>query len=326
MATITTGRSVPSANRVTAPTSGVVRPSRQARSKDHTGAILLGGAAIFGGLGLYELLKGPSSASVAASTSPPPSSTSPHPSSSPPASSSGSSPGVSTSPSSAPPSSPPWTWGAWWSGASFSDRAAVACYWAVLNRPPQLPAPGISGPALGSAYGDPWAAWYNGNCGYIGNWLDNGASAQIACAAFRFLSDCGCEFVNTFAASPGTCEDSICFDTNPDCANFLSRAGSRLLGRSWAPDSQELAACSQPYGYASFGPQPLTGNLGAITEVACSTEFTDRINGLAGASTPPWGSGAYIAFPTGEATSIPAAEPWIVFPSGGEATIIPFSH
>lgn len=189
-----------------------------------------------------------------------------------------STPGSSSSSSSVPSSSAAWTWADWWAQASGSDKAALAIWWTLLDREPgDPPGPGVPGSSLTS---DPWDAFYYGGCGDISSWLESGSNAQYACCAMRFITDRACEFLSKFGPTmqgPG----DICEPGGVSCATYLAAVGSTILGRAWTPDSGDLARCQSASTY-DFGPQPLSGPTAAVLVVACSAEYVNRINGLAG--------------------------------------------
>lgn len=177
------------------------------------------------------------------------------------------------------PSGP--TWAAWWPTASLGDRTALVVWWTCLLRAPgTAPEPGQPLPLNA----DPAESYYNGGCGgteYY--WFPDGYSQEnldVACAAFRFITDQGCEFWSGLGVVTTHGPGNICEPTG-NCLTSAGLAGSRLLGRSWSPGACDPAE--------SFGPQPIDGATGTTMRVVCETEYQGRVASLAGAATPPFG-------------------------------------
>lgn len=173
------------------------------------------------------------------------------------------------------------TWDGWWAAASQDDRMAVAVFWTCLQRAPGLP----TTPYGTTPPGDPWAAYYSGGCGGTETyWFPNGYTQQnlnVACAAFRFISDVGCEFWNGLGFATTTAQSDICEPVG-DCPTIVSAGTSRVLGRSWS-----TATCGVPP--ENFGGQPIDEGTAGVMHAVCEPEYQGRIVGLAALATPPWG-------------------------------------
>ena len=191
-------------------------------------------------------------------------------------------PPTPTPPTPTPPTPTP-TWAAWWPTASDTDRIAVAVWWACLQRAPgTAPQPGQPLPSNS----DPALAYYNGGCGADSSWFDAGTDGNIACAAFRYITDRGCEFWSAFGGTTNA-QGDICEPVGYSCASLLSAAGSRLLGHPWSPDSGDLSRCQSGQTY-DFGAQPISSAVAGVVVVACSLEFTLHCQAIAAAASPPF--------------------------------------
>ncbi len=189
-----------------------------------------------------------------------------------------------------PTSTPTPTWAAWWASASLPDRTAAVVWWRCLRRSPgNPPAARTTGSALAAQGVDPWDAYYNGNCGDISDWQP--VDANIACAAFRFITDAGCEFWHdliggnplypTTSGPGGICEPTWSAVGAPGCTTLVNDAGSRLLDRPWS-----TSGCNPPGEV--FGGVPLYQATAFAMHIVCESEFATGCKDQAQASTPPW--------------------------------------
>ena len=157
------------------------------------------------------------------------------------------------------------------------------------------PAPTAGSPLASSDV--PGFAFYNGGCVNFADW--NPYDPQIACTAFRYITDGACEFWNeviggnplfgTTSGPGGICEPTWdgSLGEQVGILTLINAGASRLLDRPWSTTTYN------PPG-ESFGGTPLDQVTASLTHLICEYEFCQGLENAAASGSPPesWPAGA----------------------------------